>query len=123
MFNNILVIPMIRVKDFAKFDPTNLKDETTKNHNSDSMIVVPVDIETVSLSSTEEIKTPVKTKTEKQTLKTRKKRSALQSSTIIRNRTPKPPLKFKYHKIPEYFHATKKECKQLEYYLYLDISI
>lgn len=91
---------MIRVKDFAKVESSQLKDEPTKAQCSDSMLV-PVDIEIVSLSSTEEIKTPVRKKTEKQTL----------NKKPIRNRTPKPPLKYKYHKISEYFHATKKECK------------
>lgn len=100
---------MIRVKEFAKAEliPT----EGNSNNLGD---VNTIDIETISLSSTEEkpTKVNVSKKCETQTPKPRKKTQQERlPASIKKGRTPKPPLHYKYHKIDEYFQARKNDCK------------
>lgn len=104
------ISPAIRVKEFAKveFIPSNHGGKVNLNGST----TLP-DIETISLSSEEEIRTSTiqPTKYNAKTTKPRETRLPRLSSTISKSRTPKPPSKYKYHKIDEYFHATKKDCK------------
>lgn len=109
----LIEIPVIRVKEFAKvkFLPAENSNNIKEYVNESSRL--PIDIETISLSSEEEVRTNKnkKTKCIAQTPKPRGKRLSRFPSTISKSRTPKQTPKYKYHKIDEYFHATKKECK------------
>lgn len=90
----------IRVRDFAKAKISlsfNEKSEETEVKN-----LVCSDIEIISVSSDEECNTTKKPKA-------RRKRASKRLPAIPRGRRGPTPLKFKYHKIDEYFVKTKKE--------------
>ncbi|XP_055311764.1 uncharacterized protein LOC129574191 isoform X2 [Sitodiplosis mosellana] len=108
-------VPVIRVKEFAKveFLPSEQNGNKGIEENGTENSILPINIETISLSSEDEIRTvPNKpTKSIAQTPKPREKRLPRVSSAISKNRTPRLPSKYKYHKIDEYFSATKKDSK------------
>lgn len=120
-------IPMIRVKDFAKFEPSQPNDNnerhgTNENENeNDHCSKLPVDIEIISLSSNEDVPVPASsvaapsssTKQSVQRTPVKRKTKRLNSGvTTPSKRTPMPPSTYKFHKISEYFSASKKtECK------------
>lgn len=122
-------IPMIRVKDFAKCEPSQSTDNNHQRHASnDTKIdpdpsVLPVDIEIISLSSNEDIPPvarppppPSSSSSSKQPVQKtpakRKPKRLKSEATTPSKRTPKPPSTYKFHKINEYFSAPKKiECK------------
>lgn len=107
----LIEVPVIRVKEFAKVEFLPAENSIKENVNESSRL--PIDIETISLSSEEEVRTHKNklTKCIAKTPKPRGKRLPRFPSTISKSRTPKQTPKYKYHKIDEYFHATKKECK------------
>lgn len=101
---------MIRVKDFAKFEDPVLKESALRIQNSVVENVLN-EIETISLSSEEdEVVKNVPRKSNPRKSKPTENKLPRVSSFVNRNRTPKP-LQLKYHKISEYFQATKKDCK------------
>lgn len=74
---------------------------------------MPIDIETISLSSNEDIKPLPKTPV-KATPKPRQKRQPRSTTAFTPSRSAKKPLNFKNHKISEYFSSAKKsDCKPL----------
>lgn len=102
---------MIRVKDFAKFEDPVLKESASRIQNKSVVENVLNEIETISLSSEEdEVVKKKPGKSNPQKSKPTENKLPRVSSFVNRNRTPKP-LQLKYHKISEYFQATKKECK------------
>lgn len=110
-------VPVIRVKEFAKIEFLPSKNENNNsNGNKVASLPLSIDIETISLSSEEEISSN-RNKTTKyiaktpKTPKTRGKRLPRVVSSVSKGRTPKLPSKYKFHKIDEYFQATKKDCK------------
>lgn len=120
---------MIRVKDFAKFEqsqPNDTNERQIKNEN-DHCSELPIDIEIISLSSNDDVPppassvaaTPSKQSVQKTPAKRRTKRLNGGVSTPS-TRTPKPPSTYKYHKIDEYFSASKKtECKSKKKHIFL----
>lgn len=116
-------ISTIRVKDFAKVElfQSKIKDddtEPTTNGNSDQQL--PINIETISLSSNDDFE-PTPKKIIKRTPKPKLKRPTPSRSTrpittpgrstrpaTTPNRSAKTPLNFKNHKISEYFASAKK---------------
>lgn len=108
-------VPVIRVKEFAKvkFLPAQQNEMNGSKEDKTGNSILPINIETISLSSEDEI-IAVANKPTKFTAKTPKpKEKSLPrvSSAISKNRTPRLPSQYKFHKIDEYFNATKKDCK------------
>lgn len=112
--------PMIRVKEFAKveFLPAQENEVNGSKANEAENSILPMNIETISLSSEDEIISGANkpTKSTTKTPKTREKR-LLRVSSAIKNRTPRLPSQYKFHKIDEYFNATKKDCKFITFYI------
>lgn len=102
---------MIRVKEFARLENLQKEEEnenkTERNKISRNLVN---EIETISLSSEDDMQDIGNELAKRCTQKLKKKQPKL-ASTVNRNRTPKPPLKYKYHKISEYFQATKNDSK------------
>lgn len=126
----LCIAPAIWVKDFAK-DPSigssnsgkiDIEDEKIKE-KTEHTIELPADIETISLSSDDNVKPVIRKTRSKQTPK-RATRARVartpkpkenQPSTILssakKGRTPKLPSQYRFHKIDEYFQATKRDRK------------
>lgn len=103
-------IPMIRVKEFARCENPQAEQNETLVESKSIVKKCMNEIETISLSSEEDVKLAVQKPKSKPKYGERK---LTQNSITIRNRTPKPPLQYKYHKISEYFQTTKKDCKYI----------
>lgn len=114
---------MIRVKDFAKCEPSQLNENNERhgindnNKNVPNPNILPVDIEIISLSSDDDIppaRPPASSSKQsgQQTPVKRKTKRLNNDATTPSKRTPKPPSTYKFHKISEYFPSSKKtECK------------
>lgn len=114
-------VPVIRVKEFAKVEylPAQENETNGNKENGTGNLILPINIETISLSSEDEV-VSVATKGTKSIAKTpkpREKRLPRVSSAISKNRTPRLPSQYKFHKIDEYFNATKKDCKFIVFLL------
>lgn len=110
-------VPVIRVREFAKveFLPAQQNEINGSKDNGTGNSILPINIETISLSSEDEIIANKPTKSTAKTPKPREKRLPRVSSAISKNRTPRLPSQYKFHKIDEYFNATKKDCKFINF--------
>lgn len=119
------IAPAIWVKDFAK-DPSIGSSHSEKNDKEENAPVnlVP-DIETISLSSDDDFQpssrkpkskpnqTPKRASRARvaRTPKRKENKPSSLLSSAKKGRTPKLPDQYRFHKIDEYFQATKRERK------------
>lgn len=114
---------MIRVKDFAKVEQSQLQDNTDRaTDDHERFPKPPIDIEVISLSSNEDIPPVAVKKSAPRTTKRKTKRLIKGVPTPLA-RTPKLPSTYKCHKISEYFPATKKiDCKLFKIDYFSELS-
>lgn len=111
--------PAIWVKDFAK-DPAGsslLGNEENRDEKNGQSNKLPLDIETISLSSEDEV-TPLKPKQiPKRAIRTPKPRATKPPSVLSSvkkgrtPRTPKLPSQYRFRPLNDYFQATKRDRK------------